>query len=650
MSRITRSANRCADGDPSGAVELRLHFEETGRKLAYVLHIRAFPDADVLEQWLDVRNEGSETIEGLDRFDPLLLPIALDPSAPCVIHYVQGERFGRGGDNIQPYGPYHAGKTGLPAGNSYTLSSRQDNASRRRPTSTAEFLNWFSVELDGGEGIFGGIEWSGLWLFHFARSESELVVQGGVDACRHDLAPGASVSSPRVFIGCYRGEVDDGIHQMHRYLRGHVMPPSPDGNFPWTCYNTWYAWNIELNEETLKREAKLAAALGLECFYIDAGWYVGSPTAPASFGIGLGSWTEHRGKFPSGLANFAEFIRGLGMKFGLWVEPERVDGTLIDKPGSAIRRTWLAGADIPESAGRGRTHVLCFGNPEVIAWAKRTLSRVVADYRVEWLKWDHNSYFVCTRSDHGHQAGDGNRAHIQGVYEVLAHLRREFPRLVIENCASGGYRNDLGMIRYTNTAWNSDATSPSHRVRYQTLGASHVFPAQYQNSWFVKAPEVSKPGSPAYLDYVFRSRMIGAFGISDRLGDWPANVGNAARRAVAAYKRMRPVLAGGDVYHLLPQSTLFIPPLLPPAEWEAVEYFHPGARRGVVLCFRAAAEAGSRTLMVRGLHPEARYRITWNDAGRTETRTGAEWSRTGTTVVLPAKFTSEILWIEEVRE
>jgi len=637
------------EGDPSSAVELRLHFEEPGRKLEYVLHTRSFADAAVIEQWLEVVNRGSETLRGLDRFDPLLLPLAVGASEPCTLHFVQGERagFGRGGDNIQPYGPYHVCRLGLPAGNSYTLSSRQDNVSRRRPTSTAEYLNWFSMELARGDGIFGGIEWSGLWLFHFARTGSELIVQGGVDGCRHDLAPGASISSPRVFVGCYRGDIDAGIQEMHGYLRAHVTPPSPDDKFPWTCYNTWYNWNIELSEETLRQEAKLAADLGLECYYLDAGWYAGSPGKRSDFGIGLGTWEENRDKFPSGIAAFADYIHTLGMKFGVWVEPERVDLSLVDQPGSAIRKSWLAGSDAPGATGRGTTNLLCFGNPEVVAWAKAALSRVISEYKVEWLKWDHNLYFVCTRPDHGHQAGDGNYAHIQGVYQVMGHLRRQFPKLVIENCASGGYRTDLGIIRYTNTAWNSDATSPGHRVRYQTIGAGHVFPAQYLNSWFVRNPEepVSEKSSPALLDYYFRSRMLGAFGISDRIADWPANMREAAKRAIAAVKRMRPALSG-DVYHLLPQASLFIPPLLAPEEWEAIEYYIPASQSGVVLCFRAAVEEASCVLPVRGLDAHSRYRLTFNDAGRSETRTGADWAKAGVKVMLPEKFTSEILWIE----
>lgn len=77
------------------------------------------------------------------------------------------------------------------------------------------------------------------------------------------------------------------------------------------------------------------------------------------------------------------------------------------------------------------------------------------------------------------------------------------------------------------------------------------------------------------LDYFFRSRMIGALGISDRIGDWPSNVRKAARRTVADYRRMRPTLTGGDVHHILPQPIMFAPPLAPPEQWDAIEYFLP---------------------------------------------------------------------------
>jgi alpha-galactosidase len=170
----------------------------------------------------------------------------------------------------------------------------------------------------------------------------------------------------------------------------------------------------------------------MECFYLDAGWWDGSVDR-GSFGKALGSWVENRKKFPSGIASFADSVHGLGMQF-VWVEPERVDGALADQGPDPLREAWLAHRDHPLSRPDG-TRQLCFGCPDAVEWISRKLLYLVREYKVDRLKWDHNFYMPCNRADHGHQAGDGGFAHIQGVYHMLAKLRESFPRLVIENCA-----------------------------------------------------------------------------------------------------------------------------------------------------------------------------------------------------------------------
>ncbi|MFB3826300.1 MAG: alpha-galactosidase [Bryobacteraceae bacterium] len=632
--------------------ELRLYFGETGG-LQTVLHIRVLPDLPVLEQWVEVRNGGSESAV-IERFDPLLEPFAVPASAPCRLHYVQGCQdygYGRGiGSTLQPFGPFRFRRVPLEPEDSRTLLNTAPNyANARRSTSSSENLNWFSFE-SAGDGVFGGLQWSGEWSLTFARSGPELLIQGGVNYFSRSLAPGEVLESPKAFLGFHTGGVDEGVHALHRYLRAHVVPAPPDAAFPWTCYNTWYNWSIGLEEQALKAEARSAARLGIECFYLDAGWWTGSP-ASGGFGKALGTWTENREKFPSGIASFAGFIHGLGMKFGFWVEPERIDSTLIGQGPDPIRESWIARRDGADLARNDGTRQLCFGCPEAVEWITKKLVRAAEEYHADWLKWDHNFYMPCNRADHGHQAGDGGFAHVQGVYKVLGTLRDRFPKLVIENCSGGGNRMDFGMMRYTQTYWTSDDTAPSYRVRYHSLGCSYPFPAQYQNSWYIgarkRSPEAVTADSPAeFLDYLFRSRMIGAFGISDRFSEWPPNVAEAARRAVAEYKRMRPVLTGGDVHHLLPQPLIWTPPLAAPREYEAIEYFHPGLNRGVVLAFRANVAAQAPVLKLRGLKPAARYRVVSASSGIARSGTGAGIMRDGVRASLPRPYTSDILWID----
>jgi hypothetical protein len=110
-------------------------------------------------------------------------------------------------------------------------------ANERRSTSSSENLNWFSLQFADG-GLFGGLEWSGEWSLGFACTNSELLIHGGVHYFSRRLAPGESLISPRAFVGLYEGGIDDGVRELHRYLRAHVMAKPPDEAFPWICYNT----------------------------------------------------------------------------------------------------------------------------------------------------------------------------------------------------------------------------------------------------------------------------------------------------------------------------------------------------------------------------------------------------------------------------
>ena len=228
-------------------------------------------------------------------------------------------------------------------------------------------------------------------------------------------------------------------------MRAAVMPPTPE-DFPWVQYNTWFAHLIDIDETILRREAELAARLGAEVFVIDAGWWEPSRRTSDNFTTGLGTWQPSAEKFPSGIPAFGDYVRSLGMRFGIWVEPERVD---LRQP-ATWRLDWLVrhhdaivSPPWPPDTVSGW---LCFGHPDVQAWAIDWISRLVSDVNADWLKWDSNWWGVCTCANHGHSVTDGELHQVQGVHEVLAELRRRFPNLIIENCAGGGTRTDTAAL------------------------------------------------------------------------------------------------------------------------------------------------------------------------------------------------------------
>jgi alpha-galactosidase len=631
---------------------LRIRLQLSPQQLNASLCYRMFEDSPIIEQWCELENTSGRPIGSIERFDPFLLTLKPGPYYLNWVHGIRDYGHQRGvGENLQPYAPYRVRREPLTSEITLISSSPGERFGRKN-LSTTEQLSWFALEDPNAKcGLMGGLEWSGAWVLHFAQTPQATVVYGGVDRFAHVLQPGTRLESPRVFYGPYSGDVDSGLRGLHTYLKRHLAT-SVDPQFPWVTYNTWFAYYWKYNEGILKREVEVARDLGVECFCVDAGWSQGPfELSGDEVGIdpGLGHWVASRDKFPNGLGAFADFVRQNGMKFGLWLEPERAHAKFV---GKEIKETWLSKRD-GYYVGLNETHILCLGNPEVVEWMKSWIAPLIRETKLEWIRWDANVYNMCNRPNHGHQVGDGDYRHIRGLYEIFGWLNREFPQVRIENCAGGGNRNDYGTMRYAATNWNSDGSWPSYRVRYQVFGSSYAYPARYQNTEYVYQggttghshsygrQEKTDSDSPAdYLDYLFRSRMFGGFGISDRTAEWPENIRAAAKRAIAAYKKARPALQG-DVYHLLPQPLILTPPLSEPSQWEAIEYHQPERDEAVVFCFRAQSPENEIALRIRGLEPKRAYRVTFETSGQTVEIRGAG----SVTVRLRERNRSEVLWV-----
>jgi alpha-galactosidase len=517
--------------------------------------------------------------------------------------------------------------------------------------STWHEIAWFALDSDtggntGGDGLFVGLLYSGRWSANAHAVDSNgATLTVLTDGYATPLAPGARWTSPASFLGVYHGDLDDAAHVQHAYMRTAVMPPTPD-DFPWVQYNSWFAHLVDIDETILRREAELAARLGAEVFVIDAGWWEPSRRTSDNFTTGLGTWQPSAEKFPSGIPAFGDYVRSLGMRFGIWVEPERVD---LRQP-ATWRLDWLVrhhdaivSPPWPPDTVSGW---LCFGHPAVQAWAIDWISRLVADVSADWLKWDSNWWGVCTCANHGHSVTDGEFHQVQGVHVVLAELRRRFPDLIIENCAGGGTRTDFAMLANTHITWLHDASTPSRRVRFHLAGANYLFPPELCNTWIVDAGDESltdPAAARADLDAIARSRMFGAFGVSARLADWTDAAFAAVQAAIAQYKQLRPLLKRGRFYHLLPQAELFCTDLALHGQGEAYAVVDADGEQGAVWIFRAADGEPSRRLHLRGLHADRSYALTDTDTGPLVRATGLRLMDEGFTVDLAGRASALLL-------
>ena len=316
---------------------------------------------------------------------------------------------------------------------------------------------------------------------------------------------------PHTFFGVTARAGNNESGALHDFIINGIRQGRPFQ--PLVTYNTWFPYGTQVNEDQMVAELDRAAALGVELVVLDAGWYVGAgDTNDYDFESGLGTWAEDMFRFPSGIASLADYAHGLGLKFGIWVEPERVALAWVDKAGLA-REPWLATRD--GDYGAGQNAQICLAGAAGRQWVLDQLTALIDRIRPDYLKWDNNFWVNCNRGGHGHGAADGNLAHVQALYQILDALRRRYPDLLIENVSGGGARIDFGMLAYTDVAWMDDRTAPSSLVRHNIEGLTFAFPPAYLLSFLIDAEGEPIAGADD-LPLLTRSRMPAVFGLTYR--------------------------------------------------------------------------------------------------------------------------------------
>lgn len=482
----------------------------------------------------------------------------------------------------------------------------------RRLTTSHRSLPFFAVDRDvpglqaseeQGEVWFGALEWSGNWKMIAERTRDDRsVIHLGLNDhdFAWDLQPGDTFDTPRVVFGYTAHGFGAMSRAFHDFVREEIAPRL---NYqPPVVFNSWCATTFNIEERKQTALAERAAAMGCELFVLDDGWFAGRNSDDA----GLGDWYPDPVKFPNGLRPLVDAVHGLGMKFGLWIEPEMVN------PNSDLYR---AHADwIIHFEGRERTlsrneSILNFGRVDVQDHFIGVLDTLLSETAADFVKWDMNRNV----SEPGWPDFPGDQRelwvrYVRGVERVWRELRRRHPNVIFEGCSGGGGRVDLGMMALTEQTWVSDNTTPPARLAIQE-GYSQLFPASTMAAWVtdrIKGDFLDHDNGDYSLDYRFHAAMAGALGVGGNLMEWSEEQRKAAAGHVAAYKRFRHLIAGGDLFRILsPHDTAY----------SAFLYVAKDKSEAVLFAFRThVARMGAKPrIRLPGLMPEAVYRV--GDAG-----------------------------------
>jgi alpha-galactosidase len=291
------------------------------------------------------------------------------------------------------------------------------------------------------------------------------------------LAPGARFEAPTVLASFSPAGRNGLMQNFHAAMRATVQWPGGQASPRPVHLNTWEAVYFDHRLDDLKDFATQAAHIGVERFILDDGWFHGRHDDRTS----LGDWWPDAGKYPDGLGPLALHVTGLGMQFGLWVEPEMVN------PDSELYRAhpeWAFASPGKRQQTWRHQLVLNTALPEVQAYLFEKLDALLSTLPISYLKWDMNRDLTQAVGIDGRA---GYLGFVQGLYALLARVRAAHPNVEIESCASGGGRMDAGVLAHTHRFWTSDNTDALSRVGIQR-GALQFFPPEVLGAHIGPAP------------------------------------------------------------------------------------------------------------------------------------------------------------------
>jgi len=616
--------------------------------LTLSLHLKPSAENPVLESWMILYNTGSQAVTDISRFDALNMSFGTSghqPQAAYLGGWLDGPRADAPGRPAVPY-PYDSwiptllyGKGApLPAPPqggwiSHVLKLVREPLTRlplqSGKRSTYDNHPWV-VLMDPGKkaGIFAGFLWSGTWKMDIAHEPSQDLVTMEVfsDGCVHTLKSGDRLVSPRAFVGLFSGDWDDAFYACSQYVSKDILPPKPE-NFPLLMYNfgvpsletvhydfgtsTALSRDVVEAEAAIKANIDLAAKAGMECYMIDAAWWSKSPDA-GDFSYGLGDFEDHKAKVPGGLKAISDYVHSKGMKFGLWFEFERVDIRTANLGRNPWSPEWMVHQQgYPYRSWCQHVYCLCLGVRAAAEWALENVSWAIEAYGVDWMKIDSNEWAVCDDPTHDHGERDGEWAQVQGLYYVMDGLKQRYPHLIVENCAGGSQRGDLGFARYSNYLGCHDHNYPSAKTRQYSHGGGSIYPQYFTKSSLpsyqsVKTgPDKSVLEDRDRLEFRALSRMMGLLEVGWGFAD--QNLLDL-KELIDFYKAFRPALCGRRRVLMAPADVVE-KEKREQAIWEAYQYTAENEHLHCLFVFRCMSPLDHLVVKARGMDRAAIYRV-----------------------------------------
>lgn len=564
--------------DENAAQTLIIHMRERDRAVTLELYYTVFPASNVISRRCVIENNCESDIS-LRR----IMSMSLDmPDRGFLMHSFDGGWIKEAHRHVRPveYGIYV---------NSSTTGA---SSNRHNP---GFLLSEKNTGEDFGRAWGFNLVYSGNHCGVAERSNHDLVrIQLGINPHCFDwtVRPGERFEAPEAVMTFSERGFNGLSANFHDFVNNNIVRGIWKNVERPVLINNWEACFFKFDREKLLKLARRAKSIGVELFVLDDGWFGARDSDKA----GLGDYDVNLKKLPGGLGEFAGSIEKLGMKFGLWFEPESVN---VD---SGLYRAH------PDWAIKPPTGKPCFGRnqllldltrQEVRDYIVESVGKTLDGARISYVKWDMNRHMSDAYSPLLSNQGEFSHRYIMGLYEVLGRIFTPRPHILLESCSSGGNRFDLGMLCYSPQIWASDDTDPIERLDIQG-GLSYLYPQSTMGAHVSAAPhQQTLRDTP--LSTRFNVAAFGVLGYELELKYMTKAELKELRDQIAFYKKHRKTLQYGRFYRFDEHRDNKL-------HWQVSS---KDGKEHVVGCFQklCTASEGYDMLSVHGLEPSARYHL-----------------------------------------
>lgn len=399
------------------------------------------------------------------------------------------------------------------------------------------------------------------------------------------------------------------------FIQDHIMPKQFAHAERPILINNWEATYFDFKKEKLLDLADEASKLGIELFVLDDGWFGNRFDDNRA----LGDWVVNEEKLGGPLNDLIAEVHAKGLKFGLWFEPEMIS---VDSDLYRAHPDWAIQAE-----DRGHTYsrnqlVLNLANPDVVAYIKAAIDKILTENAIDYVKWDYNRNITNIGNGDTYLATQmQSHAYMLGLYDLVSYLTEKHSNILFESCSGGGGRNDLGMMRYFPQVWASDNTDAISRLPIQ-YGSSYLHPTISMGSHVSASPN-HQMGRTTPIETRGNVAMMGNLGYELDLTSLPESDKEVIAAQVAHYKDIRPVVQFGKQYRLInPEAG---------SNETAVEFVYEDKVVVTYVRTLSTIETIETTLKLKGLEEEALYCLQGTD----QVFSGAELMYAGLTAILP---------------